>query len=121
MRNLLNNANGATQANFASVNVKNADKVKSVSKDIRNTKENNKYVFGAITVGDILDTVNQYVSIASIVLASIAGISLIVSALMIIVSMYMSVSERTKEIGILRALGERKKRIFVDYSQPNQS
>ncbi len=111
MRNLLNNANGATQANFASVNVKNADKVKSVSKDIRNTKENNKYVFGAITVGDILDTVNQYVSIASIVLASIAGISLIVSALMIIVSMYMSVSERTKEIGILRALGERKKDI----------
>lgn len=111
MRNLLSNANGVTQANFASVNVKNAQKVKSVAKYIRTTKENSKYVYGAITVGDILDTVNQYVSIASIVLASIAGISLVVSALMIIVSMYMSVSERTKEIGILRALGERRKDI----------
>ena len=53
------------------------------------------------------------------VLAAIAGISLLVSALMIIVTMYMSVSERTKEIGILRALGERKKdirRLFTSES-----
>ena len=52
-------------------------------------------------------------------LAAIAGISLLVSALMIIVTMYMSVSERTKEIGILRALGERKKdirRLFTSES-----
>ena len=50
---------------------------------------------------------------------AIAGISLLVSALMIIVTMYMSVSERTKEIGILRALGERKKdirRLFTSES-----
>ncbi len=39
------------------------------------------------------------------VLATIAGISLLVSAIMIIVVLYISVSERTKEIGILRALG----------------
>ncbi|MFT8392279.1 MAG: FtsX-like permease family protein, partial [Sporolactobacillus sp.] len=45
------------------------------------------------------------------VLSAIAGISLMVSDLVIIVTMYMSVSERTKEIGILRALGERKKDI----------
>ncbi|WP_279403730.1 ABC transporter permease [Secundilactobacillus kimchicus] len=86
-------------------------KLKKAAEDIRNLKDNGKYLFGATTVGDILDTVNQYVQIASIVLAAIAGISLVVSALMIIVTMYMSVSERTKEIGILRALGERKKDI----------
>ncbi len=52
-------------------------------------------------------------------LAAIAAISLIVSALMIIVTMFMSVSERTKEIGILRALGESKKdirRLFTSES-----
>jgi ABC-type antimicrobial peptide transport system permease subunit len=53
----------------------------------------------------MLKTVNTYVQLATIVLAAIAGISLLVSALMIIVTMYMSVSERTKEIGVLRALG----------------
>ncbi len=66
-------------------------------------------MFQAVTVGSILDTINTIVSLATNVLAAIAGISLVVSALMIIVTMFMSVSERTKEIGILRALGESKK------------
>ncbi|WP_288527931.1 ABC transporter ATP-binding protein/permease [uncultured Secundilactobacillus sp.] len=111
MRQLLEHSNAVTDANFVSVNASSATKVKKAAEDIRNLKDNGKYLFGATTVGDILDTVNQYVQIASIVLAAIAGISLVVSALMIIVTMYMSVSERTKEIGILRALGERKKDI----------
>lgn len=111
MKQVLTTANATTKAAFASVNVKDSNDVKAVGKAINNQKENGKYIFSAITVGDMLDTVNQYVSIASIVLSAIAGISLIVSALMIIVTMYMSVSERTKEIGILRALGERKKDI----------
>lgn len=111
MHKLMKDSKAITDANYVSVNVDKASNVKAVAKDIKATKQGSKYIFGAITVGDILDTVNQYVQIASIVLSSIAGISLLVSALMIIVTMYMSVSERTKEIGILRALGERKKDI----------
>jgi ABC-type antimicrobial peptide transport system permease subunit len=64
-----------------------------------------------MTVGNILETINVITDLAAGVLAAIAGISLIVSALMIIATMYMSVAERTKEIGILRALGESKKDI----------
>jgi ABC-type antimicrobial peptide transport system permease subunit len=95
------------------------DSVKSLGKKINNIKIDGKYQFIGITVGSILDTVKQYTDVASIALASIAGISLVVSALMIIVTMYMSVSERTREIGVLRAMGAGKKdvrRLFTSES-----
>ena len=47
----------------------------------------------------------------SLVLGAFSAISLVVSALMISIIMYISVLERTKEIGILRSLGARKKDI----------
>ena len=53
------------------------------------------------------------------VLAGIAAISLLVSAIMIIVVLRISVSERTKEIGLLRAIGARSRdirRIFISES-----
>lgn len=59
----------------------------------------------------ILKQVNQYLSIAVTILTAIAGISLLVSAIMILVVLYISVVERTREIGILRSIGARKKDI----------
>jgi putative ABC transport system permease protein len=47
----------------------------------------------------------------AMVLSGIAGTALIVSGIMILVVLYISVVERTKEIGILRAVGARKKDI----------
>ena len=45
----------------------------------------------------------------TIVLIAFSGISLVVSSIMIGIITYISVLERTKEIGILRAIGARKK------------
>jgi ABC-type lipoprotein export system ATPase subunit/ABC-type antimicrobial peptide transport system permease subunit len=59
---------------------------------------------------------DQMISILTYVLSGVAAISLVVSAIMIIVVMYISVVERTKEIGIIKAIGARRKdirRIFV--------
>lgn len=54
--------------------------------------------------GDIMDAI-------TIVLIAFSSISLVVSSIMIGIITYISVLERTKEIGILRALGARKKDI----------
>ncbi|MEY8441161.1 ATP-binding cassette domain-containing protein [Lactobacillaceae bacterium 24-114] len=116
---MIKDAGGTTQPNFLTINVTSLGQVQSVANQINNLKSRNRRILGATTVGSILKTVNTYVKLASTLLAGIAGISLLVSALMIIVTMYMSVSERTKEIGILRALGERKsdiRRLFTSES-----
>lgn len=54
---------------------------------------------------------NSMLSTFSIALAVIAGISLIVAAIMILVVLYMSVTERTREIGVLKSIGARRKDI----------
>ncbi len=65
---------------------------------------------------------NMFTEMANIIgtsLTVISLISLLVSAIMILVVMYMSVSERTKEIGVLKSIGARKKdirRIFSSES-----
>lgn len=57
------------------------------------------------------DTMLSIVNIISIVLVCFASISLVVSSIMIGIITYVSVVERTKEIGILRSIGARKKDI----------
>ena len=54
---------------------------------------------------------NNIIDSISIVLIAFSSISLIVSCIMISIIMYISVLERTKEIGILRSLGASKKDI----------
>ena len=55
--------------------------------------------------------ITQIVSMISMVMVAFVAISLVVSSLMIGIITYISVLERTKEIGILRAIGASKKDI----------
>ncbi len=57
------------------------------------------------------DFMSEMVRIISIVLVCFASVSLLVSSVMIGIITYVSVVERTKEIGILRSLGARKRDI----------
>lgn len=89
---------------------------KTVVKEINRIKTNGQRVFTATSVSSMISTIQTYIDLITNILAGIAAISLLVSALMIIVTMYMSVADRTKEIGILRALGESKRdirRMFI--------
>ncbi len=63
-------------------------------------------------LAEIVSTaVGSLISTITIILSAFAGISLVVSSIMIGIITYVSVVERTKEIGIMRSLGARKKDI----------
>ncbi|MGA0097721.1 MAG: ATP-binding cassette domain-containing protein [Bacilli bacterium] len=60
---------------------------------------------------NITSTITELINTIAIVLSAFASISLVVSSIMIGIITYVSVIERTKEIGIMRSLGARKKDI----------
>ncbi|MBQ7862296.1 MAG: ABC transporter ATP-binding protein/permease [Clostridia bacterium] len=59
-------------------------------------------------IGALLTTVTKVINIVTYVLVVFVAISLVVSSIMIGIITYISVLERTKEIGILRAIGASK-------------
>jgi putative ABC transport system permease protein len=62
-------------------------------------------------VGLMMSSVTSIIDIISYVLIAFVAISLVVSSIMIGIITYISVLERTKEIGILRSIGASKKDI----------
>lgn len=77
--------------------------------DVKNVKNvKNKLIsngFSHSNTSKMFDSILNYLNIITFILVGISSISLIVSSIMILIIMYINVIERTKEIGILRALG----------------
>jgi ABC-type antimicrobial peptide transport system permease subunit len=88
--------------------------------DVEEIKMNIEQIgFVSSPTAKMMEQVTTYLNMATWLLSGIAGISLLVSGIMILVVLYISVVERTREIGILRAIGARKKdirRIFFSES-----
>lgn len=85
--------------------------------DIKNIKDDIKTLGYDISSQEEMSKLfNDMINILTYALSGISGVSLIVSSIMIFVVLYMSIIERTREIGILKSIGARKKdirRIFV--------
>ncbi len=73
--------------------------------------EEEKVIHYTDTTGILMSSVKTIVNAVTYVLIAFVSISLIVSSIMIGIITYISVYERTKEIGILRAIGASKKNI----------
>ncbi len=71
--------------------------------------------FTITTQSDLLSTVNQVSRTLTILLGSIAGISLLVGGIGIMNIMLVSVTERTREIGIRKAVGARRRDILMQF------
>ncbi|MGE5620052.1 MAG: ABC transporter permease [Sphingomonadaceae bacterium] len=64
---------------------------------------------------DMLATANQIMGVMTMLLGSIAGISLVVGGIGIMNIMLVSVTERTREIGIRKAVGAKRRDILVQF------
>ena len=84
------------------------DSLNAYNAAMRAQGEEDKVIVFSDTVGTLMSAVTKIVDMVSNVLVAFVAISLVVSSIMIGVITYISVLERRKEIGILRAIGASK-------------
>ena len=83
--------------------------IENYNKEKTDNNELDKVINYTDIVGLMMNSVTSVVNVISYVLIAFVAISLVVSSIMIGIITYISVLERTKEIGILRAIGASKK------------
>lgn len=103
-----------------SVNDQNAinqtmDDVEAILRDKHNLKEGDASDFRISSAQDILATINTITSLLTTMIAAISGISLVVGGVGVMNIMLVSVTERTKEIGLLKAIGAKQKDILTQF------
>lgn len=88
-----------------------ADKAKRYLELLHNTED--KYTFTSSQ--QMQDTVNSVINVIQIAILAIGAISLIVGGIGIMNIMLVAVTERTREIGIRKAIGAQKKDIIIQF------
>ena len=92
-------------------NFEDKEKIVDLIASYNNAQEENDKITYTDTVALLMSSVTTIINAISYVLIAFVAISLVVSSIMIGIITYISVLERTKEIGILRAIGASKKDI----------
>ena len=94
---------------------KTEETIDSLVKILNNTFNGDEDAYSIINMESLLDTMNTLSDMLSTTLAGIAGIALLVGGIGIMNMMLVSVSERTKEIGLRKALGAEPKIIQIQF------
>jgi len=114
--------NGNNNISQITINVKNKDHVEMLMNKVeaylrvsRGIKNGDDSDFKISNFSSLLDSVNNILSTLTAFLSAIAAISLLVGGIGIMNIMFVSVSERTKEIGLRKALGANKNDILIQF------
>uniref|UniRef100_UPI004056DBB1 ABC transporter ATP-binding protein/permease n=1 Tax=Agathobacter sp. TaxID=2021311 RepID=UPI004056DBB1 len=99
--------------NFYASTFENKDVIEDAIADYNETVDEIKQITYTDYIGLMMSSITSIINAISYILIAFVGISLIVSSIMIAVITLISVQERTKEIGILRAMGASKHEVSV--------
>jgi putative ABC transport system permease protein len=111
--------NSGDRVDYIVVQINEGDNIKDVAaaveKKLRTFRGVNEKTqdFSILTPEELLNSFQSILVIITAFLISVAGISLVVGAIGIANTMYTSVLERTKEIGVMKAIGARNSDILL--------
>lgn len=89
--------------------------VETLLRDRHDLDEDDENDFQISSAQDILSTVQTITGLLTAMIAGISGISLVVGGVGVMNIMLVSVTERTKEIGLLKAIGAKQKDILAQF------
>ena len=108
--------------NMISVQVESGDMLESAEQEITDIlrvrhglREGEDDDFRVLNVASVAEQVGQVLGILQLVLAGIAGISLLVGGIGIMNIMLVSVTERIREIGLRKAVGAKRRDILIQF------
>ncbi|MBC8099665.1 MAG: ABC transporter permease, partial [Armatimonadetes bacterium] len=108
--------------NFIVVQARDSDSVESTAQQIRQTLREEHTIsfrdeddFAVFTQTELLDTFGSVTALITLFLGVLAGISLLVGGIGIMNIMLVTVTERTREIGLRKAVGAQKGDILIQF------
>lgn len=100
---------------FTSYDIGDTDACTEALEEFLYSKMKNDDLYSVTAMSSLMDSLNEQIAMMSMMLGGIAGISLLVAGVGVMNIMLVSVTERTREIGIRKALGAKKRVILQQF------